>query len=184
MSDPVTVCNLALGFLGEKSITSFEDASTAAELCAVHYPPAVRAVLEERAWGFATRRGTLENPETSGDFLLYTLPADVLRVLSCSATDWRLERGRKLRTNVGGAVTYSAVFLVEDPKEWSPHFTRCVAARLAADLATPITSNAKLAEAMEVRYLRELRTAGAIDAVQGSSDLVGAAQSALAARRY
>jgi len=55
----VTICNLALGHLGDTAtVASIKppDNSVQAQLCARFYPIARNALLEMSTWGFATRR--------------------------------------------------------------------------------------------------------------------------------
>lgn len=55
----VTICNLALGHLGDTATVasiSPPDNSVQAQLCARFYPVALNALLEMGSWGFATRR--------------------------------------------------------------------------------------------------------------------------------
>lgn len=99
----VTICNLALGHLGDTAqVTSVfpPDQSVQAQLCARFYPIAVTSLLEMVAWGFATRRIQLArasiNPTVTTRVLTdgstesscgtwrfaYTYPAGVINALS------------------------------------------------------------------------------------------------------
>jgi len=96
----VTICNLALGHLGDianvKSINP-PDQSVQAQLCKRFYPAARNALLEMSSWGFATVRAKLAqigNPTlaiaqgvdpaaTQGTWqFAYALPNDVINVIS------------------------------------------------------------------------------------------------------
>jgi hypothetical protein len=182
MLDPVAICNLALGWIGAKRIHSFDDDSAAAELCVANYEPAVRAALEARAWTFATEHRTAEAPQASGVAelpALFQLPMDVVRVLACDSgsgsytLDWRLIAEKRVLSEPVRVLHYKAVVLVVDPVRFSPGFARVVAARLAADLAGPLTESARLPDQMEVKYLRELAAAATLDGMQGKSVIRG-----------
>lgn len=190
--DAVGICNLALGWLGERAIVALDGTlGTTEDLCERIYPEALRAALEARAWTFATQRLQLAPAEATGlaDFpSRYPIPATVIRVLTCddgSGTqeiEWRRE-GAYVLTETSPVTLYAkALVLVEDAALFSPGFGRVVAARVAADLAGPITENEELATAMERRYLAELAQAATRDGLQGTSEKVRS--SGLAAKRW
>jgi hypothetical protein len=190
--DAVGICNLALGWLGERAITTLDaELGTTEELCARLYPEALRVVLEARAWTFATQRLQLGPAEATGlvDFpSRYPIPTTVIRVLTCDdgtgtqEIEWRREGAYVLTQTSPPTVSAKAIVLVEDPALFSPTFGRALAARIAADLAGPITENRSLAADMEQRYQLELRQAGTRDGLQGTSE--STRSSGLAARRW
>lgn len=190
--DAVGICNLALGWLGERSITALDATlGTVEELCARVYPEALRAALEARAWTFATQRLQLGPVVATGlaDFpSKYALPATVIRVVTCddgSGTqeiEWRREGAFVLTETSPTTLYVKAIVLLEDPALFSPGFGRVVAARVAADLAGPITENPQLALTMERRYQGELAQAAARDGMQGTSERVRSSE--LAAKRW
>ncbi len=97
MSSEVTICNMALGHLGDTAtIASISppDASVQAQLCAKFYPAARNALLEMYAWGFATRRAVLallDLPDIAGECqswrFAYALPAGMLNALAVQPKD-------------------------------------------------------------------------------------------------
>ena len=58
---------------------------------------------------------------------------------------------------------------VTDTSKFSPLFVQCLQARLAADMAIPLTSNGKLEEAKWTLYNAKLRGATSRDGQQGKS---------------
>lgn len=176
---PVEICNLALAWIGQKPITSLDDESVAAELCKAGFAQAARACLERRAWMFATERLTLEPGAETGDARWprsFVLPATVVRVLGVDdgsgewAARW-VREGQTILTEQDLDRCYvRAVVDTDDTALWSPNFTRAVALRLAADLAGPITENARLADTLKAEYELQVRTAGTLDGMQGSSE--------------
>lgn len=181
MAGPVEICNLALGWLGANLIHDLDaDApeSTEAELCSANYDAAVKAVLEAKAWTFATERVDLGAGQESGVAeypQAYAIPGEVVRVLAVddgSGTfelGWVREGDQVLVERAVSSASAKAIVLVEDATKYPPSFVRALAYRLAADLAVPITENAKLALAMEQLYGFELKKAGALDGMQGST---------------
>lgn len=87
MANPVSICNLALSYIGDAatvaSIDPPED-SPQSQMCATMYPMAVNALLEMHDWTFATRRSAVAkyaNEDAHGWKGVFTLPADCLRVV-------------------------------------------------------------------------------------------------------
>ena len=58
--DQVTLCNLALSAIGTRStIASMTEGSAEAAQCALHYAPALEAVLQAARWNFARKQAIL-----------------------------------------------------------------------------------------------------------------------------
>lgn len=180
--DPVNVCNIALGQLGEKRLTQLDEQdplSRTEELCTTHYPLAVAAALEAREWTFATGWQKLAKDAASGahpvlDVTRFLLPTTVLRVVGVDdgSGECALEyqrRGQYLYANVEELYVRS-IDLLEDPNLWSPTFAFAVAFKLAELLAVPVTENAGLEERMELRYQKYLRDAASLDGMQGTAE--------------
>lgn len=90
--DEVTVCNLALSYIGESPISSLDptvDSSLTASLCARFYTTTRNDLLGRRPWSFATRRKTLVAIESEWDQwdYAYGVPADCLRPQAVYVTD-------------------------------------------------------------------------------------------------
>lgn len=87
MADAVSICNLALSFIGDSaSVMSIDppDASTQARMCAVFYPHALGDLIAMYDWSFATRQATLaklSKEESRGWTGVYAVPADCIRVI-------------------------------------------------------------------------------------------------------
>lgn len=82
----VSICNAALGYLGDSGTVSSIDppeGSAQASRCAQFYPMARDAILEMHSWGFATRRVALAQvaDPTSAWQYAYAAPAGVLNYL-------------------------------------------------------------------------------------------------------
>ncbi len=192
MASAVAICNLALGWLGENIIISIDDPTRAAQLCKANFELLRDAVLEEGEWTFAlTQAGPLApvipDPGTTfGPGNLFTLPEDCLRVIRCldgsdigsissvfvegggfpqSRLRWRRE-GRRIRAEVSALyVEYMA--RVENTELFSPGFAQAFAARLAAELAVPITNSATMMQSMWKLYGMKLRDGLNLDNMQG-----------------
>jgi hypothetical protein len=181
MASAVEICNLALGWLGGTLITQLDaenPSSTEEELCVANYGPALKAVLEAKAWTFATGRVELSPAEATGleEYpVKFTIPGTVVRVLACDDgagtfdLKWVREGGFILVERELVTLQAKAVLLEEDAAKFQPGFIRALAARLAADLAIPLTENRTLATEMERKFIWELSRAGALDGAQGSA---------------
>lgn len=194
MSSEVDISNLALGWLGEDPITSLDDPSRAAQLCKTNFVPLRDSVLEEGEWAFAlTQAGPLAplaDPPKFGVGKLFELPEDVVRVLRCDdaqnasisavvASDrwpsnyslkWRRE-GRTIRAETT-ALYIEYIAKIENTEEFSPGFTMALAARLAAELAMPITKSASMFSNMWKLYAAKVKEGLNLDNMQGRQLIV------------
>jgi hypothetical protein len=172
--DAVGICNMALGWLGAGTITALTEASTLGELCAANFNPVRDAVLEERAWRFATqRRSVAADPVAPayGAAYRYLIPSQVIRVLEVSdgadqLLDWQRE-GDYVITDQASPIYLRSVERVDDTARWTPGFTMSMATRLAATLAITLTENRALQADLWSLYARRLQEAGAKDGMQG-----------------
>ena len=78
-SSDVAICNGALGLLGAERIVSFQDGTTQAILCDLHYSQARDATMRAYPWNFAIARANLGAPLASSDATAET---------SCSSPTW------------------------------------------------------------------------------------------------
>ncbi len=179
----VTICNLALSWLAGNLIISLDDEIKEAALCKANYEFSRDAVLETMAWTFATKRYYL-TPEASnpawGYAQQFTIPADVITVLEVSANpdapngandlDWRRE-GNKILADVS-AVYMRAIFREVDTTKFSPNFVQTLAARIAAEIAIPLTESLQMLQNMEGKYKDRLMIAAGTDGLQGKNDVI------------
>ena len=178
----IDICNQALGWLGAKRITAFTDPSNEAQLCSDNYEPLRDAVLEERAWTFADASIVLDTPVPGGwdnGEMLYPLPGDVIRVYRVfdrvnvrnppQLEGWRRE-GSNVAARFSGPLYARVTVQIEDVEQFTAGFVQAFAARLAADLAMPITRSRKMQDDMWTLYQSKLRDAAATDAGQARSE--------------
>ena len=120
MANPVSICNLALSYIGDSATVASIDppeGGPQAQMCATMYPMAVNALLEMYDWTFATFTSPVAqyaSEDTRGWKGAFALPADCLRVISVheqseqkgeEPTDKTFEIGASLR----GRVLYTDV---------------------------------------------------------------------------
>lgn len=121
----------------------------------------------------------LEGFDTAGD-------PDILQGLSIQLLDcpsdppvpegleygaiWRFEIGSP-RTPGTGNLLIRTLDQITDPADWPPYFVAAVVARIAYELAVPVTENMQALAAMERRAAAKLREAAAVDGMQGRSQV-------------
>lgn len=85
MATEVDICNMALSFLGDRAtLTSINppEGSAQAEHCARFYPMAVKEILSQARWTFASKRAKLAafSDDVPGANFAHALPGDCLKV--------------------------------------------------------------------------------------------------------
>lgn len=189
-TSPTSICNIALGWLGQSTITSLEDANQTAQLCKQNYAPLRDAVIEARYWRFASLRTTSQSndvpgskedlgfPQWGGGFV-HTIPNEYAQVFRCYTdvtgvkeswiqANW--ERIDNYIISYEPFIFMEGVRIVEDTNKFSALFVQALAARLAADLAIPITQNRSLQADMWSLYNDKLSEATVRDGQQGRSE--------------
>lgn len=183
----VSICNIALSWLGQPAITSLDDKSTNAELCKLNYPHLRDVLLSERQWVFAVLRHTSETADKPefGEGFKHSIPPEYLRVSRVYRNVEAFDPN-KWRTALGWRREGEFIIAVEeiiymwgtqqltDTGLFSPMFTQALAARIAADLCMSITENSTLQSKMYQLYLAKLSDAAASDAVQGANEVIQA----------
>ena len=186
MSTKTEICNIALGLIGANLVIDVDaDDSTEARLCRINYNPAKLATLESQEWSFAIRRF---NPALDTAVPLYgwgkqfTVPADIIRVISCDnpstflidqaglepeQINWDFEDG-KILANVD---TVYARGITQDVNEgdFSPSFVQAFAARIAMMVAIPLTQSQQLFQNAGALYAGFIKEAKTRDGMQGRS---------------
>lgn len=176
MADETSICNLALGILGQNAIMSLDDASQAARFCKQFYAHTRDAVLQSAQWNFAIKRASLSrlsDAPISGWLHQYQLPADHLRVIELNGADissrfgeFAIEGNRLLTDDDGATIRY--ISRVEDANLFDALFVETLATKLASKLAKPLTGNAQEAQALTTEMVRLSGPAARrADAVEG-----------------
>lgn len=174
MTSVVEIGNIALVNLGEDVIASLSDEVKAARLLNRRYGPIRDAVLRAHPWNCAMVRAGLASSDPApiwGPAACYPLPADCLRVLRVEdrSAAWKVE-GRKIVSNAGAPLNILYTRQITDPNEFDPLLVEAIAARLAADLAHPITQSTSLIQVMWDLYRQKLIEARGVDGQEGTGD--------------
>ena len=188
---------MALSLLGTIQITAFTDPSTEAQQCNFWYPFLRDAVLEDRAWTFATQRSLLvATPPLTGQLPVgwgqcFAKPLNSLNIIQCyrpSTTaqiqgypqqqfdgrylqiDWELLQNQIFTNNSTTWCKY--IVSVIDTTQFSSNFVQALAARIAQELAMPITNNRNILNDMEKLYQAKLMAASSKDGMQGTTQVI------------
>ena len=174
MASVVDMCNRALQKLGAAKIQSLGDASVNARACTTAYTALRDAVLRSHPWSFAIQRFQLSadaTPPAFGYSNYVTLPTGWLRVLppdpseNMNDRDWVIEGG-KLLTNDTMPINIRCVMKVEDPNLMDPMFRESLSAKLAYELAEPLTQSNEKKQAMDADFKRSIEDAKKANAIE------------------
>jgi hypothetical protein len=180
MATEVSICSNALRRLGDDPITSLTDDTERARLCNAFYIPSRDQVLRSHPWNFAITRATLAKLSDTPAYeysYQYALPNDpyCLRVLEMEYKDYifKIEhyasQGRVLLTNESTAkILYIAK--VTDTAQFDSMFVDVLTAKLAVDLAYPVTNSVKLQDQMQRLFQQKLSEARSVDGQEGFID--------------
>ena len=176
MISETSICNQALSWLGAREITSLEDPSTEAEYCRNNYPFLRDAVLEAAWWSFARDRATSTVADLTswGSLYKHAIPLDWIQVLRVY-TDEGYTQSAWTREGRYILAPETTVYMlgkkrITDTGQMSTLFVQAVAARLAADLAIPLTENRQLQSDMWTLYNDKIAEAKAQDGQQARAE--------------
>ena len=168
----VSICNTALITLGEDPIASFDDDVKAARLCNSIYEDTRDAVLRDAKWNFALERVELALLTTTPEFEFsnqFQLPADCIRVVYTDddLAPYRIE-GNKLLTD-SSSVKILYVKQVTDPVQFDTTFRAALSARLAMEMAIPLTDSESRFQTAAKLYEEKISIARGMDAQENGS---------------
>lgn len=144
-SSDISICNIALGLLGQRPIRSFDEDNSRARLCKAEYDMSVGLVLSRMDWPFARKSSLLvidPDVDTEDGYVAYVIPPDCivprfLRPMG-AVKGWQVEGGHIITTEVEGLrLVYTCRNL--NPSMYSEGFKHSVARLMAATLAGPLT---------------------------------------------
>ena len=159
MASREEICNIALAFLGQKPISSFDDDQTKeAMYCRALFTHARDATLRMHPWNFATKRVELAVSATAPECEYshaFPLPSDYLQRqqlfgaedMTTEVTDYRIEYGSVLTNEDALFLRYTAA--IEEDGRFDSIFVMALAAQLSMALAYPITGKSTQMQAMQ-----------------------------------
>ena len=180
MASKVDICNRALASIGVKQrIASLTEDTEAARKCALVLDDVIDEVLRAYNWNCATARSALARSASAPAFgysYKFALPAGpdppyCLRVVSIEdedeCSDYRIEGRYLLSDETACKILY--IKRITDVNELDTLCKSAIAARLAAELAFPMTNSNSLQESMWTLYAGKLQEASEIDAQEGTA---------------
>lgn len=173
MSSFVEITANALRLIGDDPITSLTDDTERARLVNAIYEEVRDEVTRAAKWNCAGARQVLASLTETPAFgwaYYHQLPSNCLRVMDVLSGETRINHaieGRKLMTDTSAV---NLVFLkkLTDPNDMDSLFIGAYTAKLAAELAEPVTGSRSLAEQMWQLYERKIREARTIDSQEGT----------------
>jgi len=173
MTSKVSICNQALSLVGANVITSLDDDTQEAKLCKLNYDNLRDTVLEAHDWTFAIKwydLPALANPPLSEFANAYEIPSDVLRIMFVgqnyeNQANWQVEGGNIVTDDT--TCRCQTIISIDDPSRYSPLFVQAFVARIAMELAIPITNSRTLMESNAQLYRAKVQDAVTKDNQQG-----------------
>ena len=168
----ITLCSKALIKLGAKSITSFIEDTSEAEVANQLYEPTLQNLLASYPWRFALTQATLarlaEKPISDYQHA-FQLPNDCVRVLSAgqnvksNGLKYQIV-GQKLYTNS----TEVVLNYIRRPEEntFPAFFTQALIGKLAAEFCLPLTESTTRTDYMKKLSDSEITSARLVDSQQ------------------
>lgn len=152
------ICNKALTLVGASPIVSIDDDTNNARILSRVYEIALRSILSECKWNFATTRTTLSLlTDTlpwydSGETYIYQKPTNMIRVFGASDDDanWREEGDHIVSDTSGLGLRY--VYYLDTPSKYPASFVEAFVDKLCSDIAYMIVNSATLGEKFKTIY--------------------------------
>lgn len=183
----VAIGRIALSKIGDATaIVSFDDATKAAAEIKKRYVFVRDAELRRRKWRFSLTRTTLAavanpDPDPSPYARAFELPADCLKVISVGdyaaggsyidlntaydTAEYKIE-GRRILTDYEAPLTLRYVKRITDPTLFDSAFIESFAARLAYEIALPITQLRSVKDDAWSDYVVSVREAVKANAIE------------------
>ena len=170
----VSICNLALTFLGGKRINAIDENSNNARACNAVYDLSLEEVLLEHNWTFAQKRVALAtvtgDPVFTDDgvTVIYQKPVDCLKVnfTNFESALVKLEGNKILSDTAGLKIIYT--YLNTSPQSYTKKFVNAFATLIAHNIAYAITSSRSMVDDYGKKYLTRLGIAMSVDSSQGT----------------
>lgn len=171
----VIICNMALTLLGATRITSLTQDIKNARECNALYEHVRNSVLTDYIWSFAQKRVALTESSTDvvwEDDLMtvaYDKPSDFLQLNFVNQENAKVKvEGDQILSDTS-SLKIKYTYEVTDTTTFKPKFIEALVAKLAAELAFPITNKATVAERLfTIYYEKKLPQAISIDSQQGT----------------
>ena len=149
----IQICNLALARLGDSRITALTDATAQAQYCSLFYTQTLEELQTEFDWQFCRKLASLTahaTPPAFGYALRFAVPSDFLRLIRLNGIDedenfskWEIVDGF-IHTDLAAPAQIEYIAHVTDSTKFPAVFVEILTAKLAANLALPLTGSKDL----------------------------------------
>ena len=155
---PVDICNLALSFIGEKQIRSFDEDNIRSRLCKSSYDFYRDRLLSDFDWTFARKTAEISLlDETHPEGSLYALPEDCLNPIELVPVytpprQFQIEDSKILiptayvPTYTGETLYLRYIYYLTNSKKFSIPFCEALAVTIASIICMPITHDKDMAD--------------------------------------
>jgi hypothetical protein len=178
MASEVDICSAAVLSLGGNPISSFDESTDRARLCASLWPLVRDEILRGHPWNCAIKRDVLAALTTAPAYdyaYQYELPSDWLRTLSVGEygvePDFKTEGRRILSDETPLKIRY--IFRNEDSRTYDALLVDAMIAAMAARIAYAITQSASLAQVKMQELQAILKRARAVDGMEDPPEVFG-----------
>ena len=180
MPTAIDIANWSLDLIGQPHITSFEDGTKASKLVNRMYPLVRDEVQRAHPWRWLRARASLAADATApawGYDRRYQIPADMLRLLDVYKGDipqfsgWELE-GQYILTNEASPIYIRYIAQQTDPNRWDSLLRSAIAARLASQIAEPLTQDPSKRNFARAEYKEIMKHARLVSAQEGNATSV------------
>lgn len=150
--------NKALTLVGASPVTSIDDDTNNARIVSRVYEQALRSILSECKWNFATKRALLSVSADemawtySGETTVYVKPSDMIRIFGTSSSTaiWREELDYIIADTADLGLIYT--YYLDTPSKYSSVFVDAFIDKLCSDIAYMIVNSATLGEKFKTLY--------------------------------
>jgi hypothetical protein len=149
----IQICNLALARLGDSRITALTDATAQAQYCSLFYSQTLEELQTEFDWQFCRKLASLTADATAPAFgyaRRFAVPSDFLRLIRLNGIDedenfskWEIVDGF-IHTDLAAPAQIEYIASVTDSAKFPAVFVEILSAKLAANLAMPLTGSKDL----------------------------------------
>lgn len=146
------ILNKALTLVGASPVINIDDETNNARILSRVYEIALRSILSECKWNFATKRAnlsiltdTLDWYDTS-ETIVYQKPNDMIRIYGTSSigAQWR-EEGDYIISDTGD-LGLRYVYFLDTPSKYPGYFIDAFVDKLSSDIAYAIVNSQSLGE--------------------------------------
>lgn len=159
MASQTGICNMALTQVGHETVAAIDNSTKQGRVCLAAWPLVLDALLEEHAWGFATKRVALQQlsdtPAWGYDYA-YKLPANCIRLLEVYPdSEYSIEAGDEGDVDLSLKIlsdeeelSIKYIYRVAQTGLFPPWFTLALADALAFRICFPLEGSATKREAL------------------------------------